>query len=173
MVEYSLLVLRAEKLTRIRQPPEFYVTVVDGYRNESKSSIARGATPRWNFKSKISANSNSGNFTIRIFWRYDRKEELIGQCNVSIHELLQQQGTSKSVPLELQLKNKSSGQVFVILIAGRETSELPAPPVPPVQTRTSASWNKKDSRAIGTSARDTPTHSKPSRQLFVWPSTKR
>ncbi|KAF8146021.1 hypothetical protein K438DRAFT_1991191 [Mycena galopus ATCC 62051] len=52
MVEYSLLVLRAERLS-IRQPPEFYVTVADGSRKESESSVARGATPMWNFKSKI------------------------------------------------------------------------------------------------------------------------
>ncbi|KAJ7778172.1 hypothetical protein B0H16DRAFT_1448837 [Mycena metata] len=95
MVEYSLLILRAEKL-KIRQPPEFYVTVADGSRNESKSAIARGITPKWNFKAKISANSNSGNSTIKIFWRYDGKEELMGQCNVSIPELLQRQSTSKS-----------------------------------------------------------------------------
>ncbi|KAF7356397.1 hypothetical protein MVEN_00972300 [Mycena venus] len=172
MVEYTLLILRAEKL-RICQPPEFYVTVTDGSRNESKSSIARGTTPKWNFKSKISANSNPGNFTIKIFWRYDRKEELMGQCNVSLPELLQQQGTSKSVPLELQLKNKISGLVFVQLSADREATALPVPPVPPVQTRTSASQNKKNSQATGTSARNTPTPNKPSGQLSVQPSKKR
>ncbi|KAJ6488976.1 hypothetical protein C8R45DRAFT_929676 [Mycena sanguinolenta] len=95
MVEYSLLILRAEKL-RIRQPPEFYVTVADGSRNESKSAMARGITPKWNFKAKIPANSNSGTLTIKIFWRYDGKEELLGQCSVSIPELLQQQSASKS-----------------------------------------------------------------------------
>ncbi|KAJ7861893.1 hypothetical protein B0H13DRAFT_1726283 [Mycena leptocephala] len=172
MVEYSLLILRAEKLS-IRQPPEFYVTVADGSRNESKSSIARGTTPKWNFKSKISANSNSGNSTIKIFWKYDRKEELMGQCNVSIPELLQQQGASKSVPLELQLKNKSSGQVFVQLSADREATALPVPPVLPVQTRTSTPQNRQNSQATGTSARSTPTRNKPSGQLFVQPSTKR
>jgi hypothetical protein len=122
-----------------------------------------------------SANSNSGNSTIKIFWKYDRKEELMGQCNVSIPELLQQQGASKSgvlssslsrscqlvtystgwvvVKLELQLKNKSSGQVFVQLSADREATALPVPPVPPVQTRTSTPQNRQNSQAIGTSAR--------------------
>ncbi|KAF8130933.1 hypothetical protein K438DRAFT_1788447 [Mycena galopus ATCC 62051] len=169
MVEYSLLILRAERLSS-RQPPEFYVTVADGDHNESKSSVARGATPKWNFNS---ANSNSGNFTIKIFWRYDRKEELMGQCDVFIPELLQQQGASKSVPLEVQLKNKSSGQVFVQLSEDREATALPVPPVPPVQMRIPASQNKEDNRAIGTSARNTPTHNKPSGQLFVQPGTKR
>ncbi|KAJ7303779.1 hypothetical protein DFH08DRAFT_985892 [Mycena albidolilacea] len=172
MVEYSLLILRAEKLS-IRQPPEFYITVADGSRNESKSSIARGTIPKWNFKSKISANPNSGNSTIKIFWKYDRKEELMGQCNVSIPELLQQQGASKSVLLELQLKKKPSGQVFVQLSADREATALPVPPVLPVQTRTSTPQNRENSQAIGTSARSTPTHNKPSEQLFVRPSTKR
>ncbi|KAF8124023.1 hypothetical protein K438DRAFT_1791947 [Mycena galopus ATCC 62051] len=162
MVEYSLL-----KRLGSRQPPEFYVTVADGSRNESKSSVARGTTPKWNFKSKMrvplilnvfSANSNSGSFTIKIFWRYDRKEELMGQCDMSIPEILQQQGASKSVPLELQLKNKSSGHVFVQLSADREESALPVAPVPPVQTKTLGSQNKVDSQAIGTSARRTAVY---------------
>ncbi|KAF7341940.1 hypothetical protein MSAN_02050000 [Mycena sanguinolenta] len=52
MVEYSLLILHAEKLSS-RQPPEFYIIVADESRREFKSPIARGTTPKWNFKSKM------------------------------------------------------------------------------------------------------------------------
>ncbi|KAF7340727.1 WD40 repeat-like protein [Mycena sanguinolenta] len=166
---YTPIVLRAEKLDN-RQPPEFYITVADESRNESKSSIARGTTPKWNFKSKI---SNSGNFTIKIFWRYDRREELMGQCNVSVPELLQQQGASKSVPLELQLKNKSSGWVFVQLSADREATPLPVPPVPLVQMRSPTPQNRKDRQAGELNARRMPPHNKPLKQLSVQPSTKK
>ncbi|KAF7340683.1 FabD/lysophospholipase-like protein [Mycena sanguinolenta] len=168
MVEYSLLILRAEKLS-IRQPPEFYITVADESCNESKSSIARGTTPKWNLKSKI---SNSGNFTIKVFWRYDRKEELMGQCNVSIPELLQQQGAPKTVPLELKLKNKSSGWIFVQLSADRETTPLPVPPVPTVQTRSPTPQNRTDREAVESNARNMPPHNRPSKQLSAQPSTK-
>ncbi|KAF7333242.1 FabD/lysophospholipase-like protein [Mycena sanguinolenta] len=169
LANYTPTVLRAEKLS-IRQPPEFYVTVADKSRKESKSSIARGTTPKWNFKSKI---SNSDNSTIKIFWKYDRKEVLMGQCNVSVPELLQQQGALKTVPLELKLKNKSSGWIFIQLSADRETTPLPVPPVPTVQTRSPTPQNIKDREAAESNARNMPPHHKPSKQLSAQPSIKK
>ncbi|KAJ7734878.1 hypothetical protein B0H16DRAFT_1695797, partial [Mycena metata] len=119
---YSLLIESADNIVwdsrYLRRHPKIYVTISLDNDPVSRTPVfKRSLQPKWNFKSHLFCPLTSM-ITLRLYHHtsFPRREDpVIGQCKISIEELLHQCGSGQAIQLEIKADSKVSGRLSVLL----------------------------------------------------------